>query len=391
MQAVLRNIKGDKAIWGLVGLLGLISFLPVYSASAHPVFMQGQGTTFGHLLEHGLILISGIAIMYLVHTIPTNYFKGLTVLAMPLVIALLIYTLAVEHVSGAAARRWISIMGFTLQTSTVAGIVLTMWVARYLNRTRHRSVTLAESFLPLWLPVLIVLGLIFTENLSTALILGGLVYLLCFIGGYPLKNLLIIGLGLIGVLSIFLYVLNHAPELLPERAGTWKNRIEAYTHPEKADPNSMRQISLATLAINEGGLVGKGFGKSTVKNVISQGDSDFIFAIVAGEYGLWGGAGLILIYLILLVRLVVVAQTAKAFYSKLLIICVGFPIISQALVNVGVVTGLLPVTGQPLPLISSGGTATWITCAALGVVLSASNKDFQDQIVKWENRNQTEQ
>ncbi len=387
----LHNIKGDLTIWGVIGFLALVSFLPVYSASANAVFLEGQGTTYGHLFKHGFLLFTGIYIMYLVHRIPTNYFKGLTVIAMPIVIGLLIYTLAVEHVSGASARRWISIkpLGLTLQTSTLAGVVLTMWVARYLNKTRDRVVSLKESFVPLWLPVIVVLGLIYSENLSTALMLGSMVYLLCFIGGYPIKNLAIIGLAAAGVIGVFLFLLFNSPEVLPDRAGTWKNRIEAYWNPELADKNSLRQGSLAKLAINEGGVIGKGFGKSSVKNIISQGDSDFIFAIIAGEYGIWGPALLLSAYIIILIRLVVVAQTARAFYSKLLIVCVGFPIIAQALINMGVVAGLLPVTGQPLPLISSGGTSIWITCAALGIVLSATNKEYQKQLLEHEKKMKT--
>lgn len=389
MQSVLSRIKGDRAIWAIVGLLALISFLPVYSASAHPVFHKGNGTTLGYLLEHGGILISGIVIMYIVHNIPTFYFKALTYIGLYTVIGLLLYTLLFSQMEGVDAKRWISFFGLSFQTSTLASIVLTMWVARYLNKTRNRQVSLAESFVPLWLPVLIVLGLIYSQNLSTALMLGGIVYLLCFVGGHPTKNLLIIGLtGLAGA-TIFISLLFRAPEVLPDRAMTWRNRIEAFWEPEKADPGALHQSSMAKLAANEGGLVGKGFGKSTVKNELSQGDSDFIFAIVAGEYGIWGSAGLIALYLLLLVRFVVVAQASRAFYSKMLVICVGFPIISQALLNIGVVVGLLPVTGQPLPLISSGGTSIWITCAALGVILSASNKDFQNQLIELEKQRQT--
>ncbi len=377
MFAIFNNLKGDKAIWGVVALLALFSFLPVYSASTNLVYVVGDGTTFGHLIKHGLLLFLGFGIIYAVHKIPTHYFKGLAVIAMPFVLVLLAYTLTVEtRIGGVTANRWIKIpfVGFNFQTSTLASLVLMIWIARYLTKIKDLKIGFVESILPLWLPTALVVLLILPENFSTAAILCFMVLVLCFLGGYPLKYLFAItGTGLIFA-GMFALVLFKAPEILPQRAATWKSRIETFVNPEAAGKDDLHQLTLAHIAIAEGGLVGKGAGKSVMKNLLSQSTSDFIFAIIIEEYGLLGGGALLFFYLLLLFRIVVVAHSAKSVFSKLLVIGVGLPIVFQALINMAVVVRLFPVTGQPLPLISMGGTSIWMSCLAIGIVLSASNK-----------------
>ncbi len=377
MLAIFKNLKGDKAIWGVVALLALFSFLPVYSASTNLVYVNDDGTTIGHLVKHGMLLFLGFGIIYAVHRIPTHYFKGLSIIAMPIVLLLLAYTLTVEtKIGGVTANRWIKIpfVGVNFQTSTLASVVLMIWIARYLTKIKDIKITFKESLLPLWLPTALVVLLILPENFSTAAIISFLVLVLCFLGGYPLKYLFAM-LGTVLVLGgMFLFVLFKAPEVLPQRAGTWKSRIETFVHPDKADKDDLHQLTLAKIAIAEGGIVGKGAGKSVMKNMLSQSTSDFIFAIIIEEYGLLGGGALLFFYLLLLFRIVVVAHSAKKTFSKLLVIGVGLPIVFQAFINMAVVVQLFPVTGQPLPLISMGGTSIWMTCLAIGIVLSASNK-----------------
>ncbi|MEM9361061.1 MAG: FtsW/RodA/SpoVE family cell cycle protein [Bacteroidota bacterium] len=377
MLALLKNLKGDKAIWGVVALLALFSFLPVYSASTNLVYVNDDGTTLGHLVKHGVLLFLGFGIIYAVHRIPTHYFKGLSIIALPIVLILLAYTLTVEtRIGGVTANRWIKIpfVGVNFQTSTLASVVLMIWIARYLTKIKDVQITFKESILPLWLPTALVVLLILPENFSTAAIISCLVLVLCFLGGYPLKYLFsIMGVGLV-LAGMFLFVLFKAPEMLPQRAGTWKSRIETFWSPEKADSDDLHQLTLAKIAVAEGGLVGKGAGKSVIKNMLSQSTSDFIFAIIIEEYGLLGGGALLFFYLLLLFRIVVVANSAKTTFSKLLVIGVGLPIVFQAFINMAVVVQLFPVTGQPLPLISMGGTSIWMTCMAIGIVLSASNK-----------------
>jgi cell division protein FtsW len=377
VKTVFKNLKGDKAIWGVVALLALFSFLPVYSASTNLVYVNGDGTTFGHLVKHAVLLFLGFGIIYGVHRVPTHYFKGLSIIAMPIVLILLGYTLTVEtEIGGVTANRWIKIpfVGVNFQTSTLASVVLMIWIARYLTKIKDTKITFKESILPLWLPTALVVLLILPENFSTAAIICFLVLVLCFLGGYPLKYLFaMVGAGIV-LAGMFLFVLFKAPEVLPQRAGTWKSRIETFIHPEKADKDDLHQLTLAQIAIAEGGVVGKGAGKSVMKNMLSQSTSDFIFAIIIEEYGLLGGGALLFFYLLLLFRIVVVAHSAKTVFSKLLVIGVGLPIVFQAFINMAVVVQLFPVTGQPLPLISMGGTSIWMTCMAIGIVLSASNK-----------------
>ena len=374
MKALFENIKGDKAIWAVVALLGLFSFLPVYSASSNLVYVVGNGTTFGHLIKHAMLLVLGFGIIYGVHRIPTHFFKGLSLIAMPIVLILLAFTLAQGNtIDGANASRWISIPlvgGF--QPSNLAAVVLMIYVARYLSKIKEKKVKFKESILPLWLPVFLVVILILPANFSTAAIIFSMVLLLCFLGGYPIKYLLgIVGTGLL-CLTLFVLTAKAIPDLFPNRVDTWMSRIESFTSPEDTEANY--QIEKAKIAIATGGIMGKGAGKSIQKNFLPQSSSDFIYAIIVEEYGLIGGFALMFFYLFLLFRITVVANVNTTIFGKLLVLGVGLPIIFQALINMAVAVELFPVTGQNLPLVSRGGTSSWMTCLAIGIILSASNK-----------------
>ncbi len=375
-----KNIKGDKAIWGVVALLALFSFLPVYSASSNLVYVVGKGTTMGHLVKHGLLLFLGFGIIYGVHKIPTHFFKGLSIIAMPIVLGLLVYTLAQgTTIDGANASRWIRLplVGFTFQTSNLAAVVLMIWVARYLAKIKDKTITFKESILPLWLPVFLVIVLILPANFSTAAILFFMVLVLCFLGGYPIKYLLgIVGSGVL-CLTFFILVAKAAPDLFSNRVDTWERRIDSFLN--GADTEADYQIEQAKIAIARGGIMGSGAGKSRMKNFLPQSSSDFIYAIIIEEYGLVGGLVLLFFYLLLLFRIVVVANANTSIFGKLLVVGVGLPIVFQAFINMAVAVELFPVTGQTLPLISSGGTSIWMTCLAIGVVLSASTKNEKEQ------------
>ncbi|ASO05948.1 FtsW/RodA/SpoVE family cell cycle protein [Arenibacter algicola] len=373
-------MNGDKAIWAVVALLALFSFLPVYSASSNLVYVVGNGTTIGYLVKHAILLLMGFGIIYGVHRIPTHFFKGLSLIAMPVVLLLLLYTLAQGQViDGANASRWIRIpiVGFTFQTSNLAAVVLMIYVARYLTKIKDKTITFKESILPLWLPVFLVIVLILPANFSTAAIIFSMVLLLCFIGGYPFKYLLgIVGAGILS-LTLFILTAKAVPDLFPNRVDTWMSRIESFSNPE--DTEADYQIEKAKIAIATGGLVGNGAGKSVMKNFLPQSSSDFIYAIIVEEYGLLGGFVLMFFYLLLLFRIVVVANSNETVFGKLLVLGVGLPIVFQALINMAVAVELFPVTGQTLPLISSGGTSSWMTCLAIGIILSASNKNVQSE------------
>ncbi|MGB2760927.1 MAG: FtsW/RodA/SpoVE family cell cycle protein [Maribacter stanieri] len=377
MLNIFQNIKGDKAIWAIAALLALFSFLPVYSASSNLVYVVGNGTPVGHLVKHAILLFLGFGIIYGVHKIPTHFFKGLSMIALPIVLVLLIFVLA-QGTSGGGTNesRWIRIplVGFGFQPSNLAAVVLMIYVARYFSKVREIKITFKESILPLWLPVFLVVALILPANFSTAAIVFSMVMVLCFLGGYPMKYLFgIVGTGIL-FLSIFILTAKAFPDLFPNRVDTWMSRIDSFSNPD--DTEGTYQIEKAKIAIATGGIMGKGAGKSVQKNFLPQSSSDFIYAIIVEEYGLIGGFVLMLFYLFLLFRIVVVANGCASIFSKLLVLGVGLPIVFQALINMAVAVELFPVTGQNLPLVSSGGTSSWMTCLAIGIILSASNKSI---------------
>ncbi|CAM3297486.1 FtsW/RodA/SpoVE family cell cycle protein [Zobellia roscoffensis] len=376
MNGFFENIKGDKAIWAIAALLGLFSFLPVYSASSNLVYVVGNGTTFGYLVKHALLLSLGFGIIFGIHRIPAHFFKGLSLIAMPIVLVLLVFTLAQgTTIDGANASRWISVplVGISFQTSNLAAVVLMIYVARYLSKVRHKDITFKESVLPLWLPVFLTVALILPANFSTAAIIFSMVLLLCFLGGYPLKYLMgIIGASILS-LAFFILTAKAIPGLFPNRVDTWISRVENFSDSE--DTEGDYQIERAKIAIATGGVMGKGAGKSIQKNFLPQSSSDFIYAIIVEEYGLVGGFALMFFYMFLLFRIVVVANGSGTIFGKLVALGVGLPIVFQALINMAVAVELFPVTGQTLPLISSGGTSSWMTCLAIGIILSVSNKN----------------
>ena len=380
MKTVFDNIKGDRIIWAIAALLAIFSFLPVYSAASNLAYIGSGSNTFSYFIKHFVHLFLGFSIIYGVHKIPYRYFRGLSMVMIPVVLILLIITmLQGATIGGANASRWIRvpIVGFTFQPSTLAALVLMVYVARYLSKVKDEVITFKESVLPLWFPVFIVLVLILPANFSTAALIFSMVILLTYVGGYPFKYLaIIIGSGVV-VLALFVLTAKAFPDLMPNRVDTWTSRISSFVDSEVTQEDY--QIEKAKIAIATGGIQGLGPGKSVQKNFLPQSSSDFIFAIIIEEYGLIGGILLLILYLWLLFRIVIVAQKSDSVFGKLLAIGVGIPVIFQALVNMGVAVQLFPVTGQTLPLISSGGTSIWVTCLALGVVLSVSAKRDEDK------------
>lgn len=382
MKNVFRHIKGDKTIWAVVSLLALFSFLPVYSSSSNLAYLYGDGNTFKFLLKHLIHLILGFVILYGVHKVPYNYFKGLSVIALPIVIILLIITITQGvTIDGANASRWIRIpiVGVTFQSSTLASVVLLTYIARYLSKIKDNTITFKESVLPLWVPVFLVLILILPANLSTAAIIFSMVIVLIFIGGYPVKYLLIILFTSLMFLSFFIVSAKAFPNVFPNRVDTWISRIDNFFDGEKTEADY--QIEKAKIAIASGGVSGLGPGKSIQKNFLPQSSSDFIYAIIVEEFGLVGSFTLMFLYMLLLFRFVIVAHKAETVFGKLLVIGVGLPIVFVALINMAVAVEIFPVTGQTLPLISSGGSSIWMTCLAIGMILSISAKR---EVVKTE-------
>ncbi|WP_299673589.1 FtsW/RodA/SpoVE family cell cycle protein [uncultured Tenacibaculum sp.] len=384
MKTIFKHIRGDRAIWAIVAVLAILSFMPVYSASTNLVYVVGNGSTTGHLIKHIVLLLMGFGILYGVHKIPYRYFSGGSVLMLPIVLLLLIVTIAQgTTIGGANASRWIRIpfVGVGFQTSTLAGLVVLVYVARYLAKNKEKKIVFKESLLQLWLPVGLILILILPANFSTTAIIFSMVIMLTFIGGYPLKYIAnILGIGVVA-LGLFILVIKAFPDAMPNRLATWESRIDGFFNSENQPENY--QVEKAKIAIATGGPFGKGAGKSVQKNFLPQSSSDFIYAIIVEEYGMMGALLVIFMYFLLLFRIIIAAKKATTIFATLLVIGVGLPIIFQAIINMAVAVNLFPVTGQTLPLISSGGTSIWMTCFALGMVLSvsASKNDTEESIL----------
>jgi len=385
MTRILKNIEGDRTIWAIVAILAILSFLPVYSASTNLVYVANNGTTTSHLFKHAFLLLCGFFIIYAVHKVPFRYFSGGSLLALPLVVILLIFTLSQgTTIGGANASRWIKIpfIGVGFQTSTFAGVVLMIYVARYLAKNKDKVINFKESIVSLWLPVSITLMFILPANFSTTAIIFSMILLLCFIGGYPFKYLAsVVGIGVL-VLTLFVLTAKAFPNVLPNRVDTWISRIENFS---SSNSEEGYQVEKAKIAIASGGVSGLGPGKSNQKNFLPQSSSDFIFAIIVEEFGLFGAGVVISFYFLLFFRFIVAAKRADSIFASLLVVGVGFPIIFQAIINMAVAVNLFPVTGQTLPLISSGGTSIWMTCFAIGIILSVTankakvdKKEFED-------------
>lgn len=342
--------------------------LTVYSASSNLAF-SGGGSTFVDLAKHLFFIGAGFFIMYAVHRVDYNLFGSFSRLLLLPVIVLLVYTLF-NGVNISNASRWIRLpLGQTFQTSALASVVLITYLARYLAlREKEELRSFKATFLPLIFPILLVVGLILPANFSTAALIFGVSFLLLFIGGYAIKNLLILAGGGAAALALFIALVYAFPNM-SNRVSTWKTRIESFSSGDSAENY---QVTKAKMAIAEGQYIGKGPGKSALKNFLPQSNSDFIFAVIVEEWGTAGGALIIVVFVWIIFRFLSIANRAKTRFGSLLSLGLGLVILAQALVNLSVAVNLIPVTGQTLPLVSKGGTSIWMTAIALGMVQSVS-------------------
>lgn len=369
MNKTLKYFEGDRTTWILVFLLGLFSFMPVYSASSNIAFLYGDGNVIGMLVKHAVHMGLGFALMYLVHRVNYRYFAPLSLLILPLIVALLAFTLVGGH-QVANASRWVRIpfVNVTFQPSALASIVLLAYLARFMAKYGDHFTSFKDTWLRGLLPIAVVCGLILPANFSTAAIVFSLSMIVLFIGGFPLKYIMkIMGLG-VAALGLFILLVIAFPNI-SNRVDTWKTRIESFTSGEAEDNY---QVTHAKMAIAEGGILGKGPGKSGQKNFLPQSNSDFIYAIINEEFGLIGGITVMMAYVWLLFRIIRISMRAPDLFGRLLAFGVGFGVIFQAFINMAVAVNLFPVTGQTLPLISAGGSSLWMTCIALGMVQSVA-------------------
>ena len=372
---VQKYFKGDKPLWAFILLLALFSFLPVYSASSNLVYTVGSGTIFGHLAKHAGILLIGLLIIYGLQRIDYRWFGLFALTAVVILSGVLIITLVQgQTIGGANASRWLTIpgTGIGIQPSMIASQALLVYIARYLTKNRDKEYTWKNTALPLFVPIIVIVGLIFPSNGSTALMLAGMCGILLIIGGFPFKYLFTIaGVGLI-LGGGFVWIALSRPDLVSNsRVHTWMSRINKFNDDSGLESY---QVLHAKAAIARGLNEMAGPGKSVFKQTLPQSSSDFIFAIIVEEYGAIGAILLLATFLLILIRICIIASKIHTVFGTLLVFAVGLPIIIQAMVNMAVAVNLIPVTGQPLPMISYGGTSILLSYIQLGIVLNVSSR-----------------
>ncbi|MCU0359882.1 MAG: FtsW/RodA/SpoVE family cell cycle protein [Bacteroidia bacterium] len=370
-------LKGDKVMWAIMFLFSLLSVLVVYSAVVTLAHKFKQGHTEYYLFKHLVIVTLGFLLAYLFHKLKYTLFSKVSQIGIVVSIPLLLYTL-LKGVSAGEASRWLEIpgLGLTFQTSDIAKLMLIIYVARILTVKADQLKEFKAVLKHLILPVGLVCLLILPANFSTAALLFINCIVLMFFGGIQLKILLkLLGLFLVFAVLLFSWIWL-APDTIPGGRGvTWKSRIESFSN---GDAKSNYQSEQAKIAIATGGLIGKGPGNSTQRAFLPQASSDFIYAIIIEEYGLLVGFSILFLYMILFYRGVKILRDNGKPFGGLLAIGLSFSLVFQALVNMAVAVNLFPVTGQPLPLISMGGTSIWFTMIALGIIISAS-KSIEDK------------
>lgn len=376
--------KGDKVLWAVIILISLFSIFPVYSASTNLQYIVNTGTTTSHLVKHALFVISGLVIMKFVGAVKYEYIGKLSSILLVITIFLLLVTMFTgQKIDGASASRWLKIPGtpISFQPSTFAYLMLIIYICRYLTKKIDRERLPAENILYLFVPVLLVFLLVGKDNGSTAVMILFVSLVVMIIGQFPMKYIL----GFFGVsavlIALFMFVALNTDLIKNNRVHTWRSRIETFSNTNKIDnieDESLKaknyQVNQAKAAIVHGGFLGVGPGKSALKQSLPQSVSDFIFAIIVEEYGLIGAFVLIALYFIMMMRIVIIASKMPAFFGSLLVLSMGIMIFVQLAINIAVAVNIIPVTGQPLPLISYGGTSMLVTYLQLGIILNVSSR-----------------
>ena len=376
-EAVIEKVKGwftgDKVIWVVVAILTLVSLLAVYSASESVANRSYNGNNAFVLLRHASMLLLGLVGVFGASLINYKKYSRLLLLLFWIAIPLLIYTLFfgknLHH-----AQRVIGIAGVTFQTSDLAKIALIGFLARVLT-LRHDSFTdFKELAIRVMLPIVVIVGLIFPENFSTAAMLFATCIVMMFLSKVKMKYILEF-VGII-VLAGGIFMLVSLAYSKDNRSATWVYRIERFfgSGDEEKNDDKDFQITQSKIAIAGGGIFGKGSGKSTQRNVLPHPYSDFIYAIVLEEYGLVGGVFVLLMYMILMYRATRIMIRAPQSFGAMLAVGLAFSLVMQALVNMGVAVGLFPVTGQPLPFVSMGGTSLLFTGISIGIIISVTKE-----------------
>lgn len=385
MDLIKDLFKGDKVIWIIFLFLCLISVIEVFSAASTLTYKTGDH--WGPITQHSVIMMVGVFVVVLVHNIPCKYFSVLPFFLLPLSCILLLFVMGMGIITGDrinGAARWMTFFGIQFQPSELAKMAVIIVTAFILSKFQEENGAHPKAFKYIMWIIGIVFVLIAPENGSTAALLAGVVFLMMIIGRVPWRQLgkLVGGVGILMALFIGVVLItppavyNNVPGM--HRVPTWKNRITGFLENKDAVPAAKydidkdAQIAHANIAIATSNIVGKMPGNSVQRDFLSQAFSDFIFAIVIEELGLLGGAFIVMLYLWLLIRAGRIAKRCEKTFPAFLVMGIAMLLVSQAMLNMMVAVGLFPVTGQPLPLISKGGTSTLINCAYIGMILSVS-------------------
>lgn len=379
MKKLFIYTKGDWVIWIVVILLSLFSLLAVYSSTGTLAYRMQGGNTEYYLFKHSAIIFVGFLIIFATHLIPYTYYSRIAQISLFIAAPMLFFTLVFgSHIN--EASRWITlpVINLTFQTSDFAKLALIMFIARSLSRKQDIIKDFRSAFVPIILPVLMITALILPANLSTAAVLFTTCMFIMFIGRVNLKYiLLLLATGLV-FLALFISIALASKNT--GRVGTWKARIENFLHPNPND-DSNYQADKAQIAISNGKLFGKGPGNSIQKDTLPHAYSDYIFAIVTEEYGLFGASIIVILYLILFYRTIRIIRKSPRAFATLVAIGCSFSLVFQAMINMAVAVHIFPVTGQPLPFISMGGTSIWFSSIGLGIILSVS-RDLEKETLQ---------
>ncbi|MFV0592581.1 MAG: FtsW/RodA/SpoVE family cell cycle protein [Draconibacterium sp.] len=373
-----KIFKGDRVIWAVLILLSLLSLLIVYSATGALAYRVASGKTWIYLIRHLGFLVAGFGVMLLmVHILPVKIYSMVANLALYLSIALLMLTVALKftHIIPGSGRT-LPLGPLSFQPAEVAKISLIMYAAKVLGKKQKTKRDLFLAFRGIIIPAGIVCFLISLSDFSTSALLFATIMTMMFIGRIPLKYMFLVVAAGIAFVALMYFGASIMDEP-PARIATIKGRIDRFIHGDPNSEHGITQADYAKLAIYSGGFLGKGPGHSDVSNFMAAAYNDFIFAIIVEEYGLFIGIGVIFLYLIFFFRGVTIVRRANRTFPAFLVVGLTMILVYQAMINIGVSSGALPVTGQPLPWVSYGGTALIFTAISFGCILSVS---YQNQV-----------
>lgn len=373
-----KIFRGDKVIWIVLLLLSLLSLLIVYSSTGALAYRQAAGNTMHFLIRQIFFLGAGLGLMLvMVNFLSVKIYSILANLLVYISIGFLLLSAVMQFAGMASGSgRTLDIGFISFQPSELAKISLIMFTAKVLGKKQQSKEELKKAFYIIMAHTVVICGLIFLSNFSTAALLFATILTMLFVGRVPLKYLVIvIGIG-VGIVAATYFLADHFPSA-PTRMHTVKGRIDRFINGDPSEEKGITQADYAKLAIYEGGILGKGPGNSDVSNYMAAAYNDFIFAIIVEEYGLIAGIGVMFLYLIFFFRAVVIVRRATRTFPAFLVTGLAMLLAFQAMINIGVSTGVLPVTGQPLPWVSLGGTSLLFTSVAFGCILSVS---YQNQV-----------